>query len=164
MLETKWSREGIKVKVERKGRRERKHYGFCSLCEICDKNAGDARGHDPRDREEGKENIVPSAACSQIVTVCLTNAADAEGFSSLRLKYDWVKKKALRTLLKTSISLYIKWQARMYCVSRQEHRGGVQTAHFLGGGVQLSPSTAQRCLLHKNVIFLKMRKFSGVHL
>ncbi len=28
--------------------------------------------------------------------------------------------------------------------------------------VQLSPSTAQTCLLHKNVIFLKMRKFSGV--
>ncbi len=33
--------------------------------------------------------------------------------------------------------------------------------HFLGG-VQLSLSTAQRCLLHQNVIFLKMRKFSGV--
>ena len=30
-----------------------------------------------------------------------------------------------------------------------------------GGGVQLSLSTAQTCLLHQNVIFLKMRKFSG---
>ncbi len=34
--------------------------------------------------------------------------------------------------------------------------------HFLGGGVQLSLFTAQTCLLHKNVIFFKMRKFSGV--
>ncbi len=33
--------------------------------------------------------------------------------------------------------------------------------HFLGGGVQLSLSTTQTCLLHKNVIYLKMRKFSG---
>ncbi len=46
---------------------------------------------------------------------------------------------------------------------RDEHRG-VQNAQILGGGVQLSLSTAQRCLFHKSVIFFKMRKFSKVHL
>ncbi len=30
------------------------------------------------------------------------------------------------------------------------------------GGVQLSLSTAQRCLLHKNVIIIKIGMFSGV--
>ncbi len=33
---------------------------------------------------------------------------------------------------------------------------------FFRGVTQLSLSTAQRCLLHKNVTLLKMTKFSGV--
>ncbi len=36
------------------------------------------------------------------------------------------------------------------------------TFFFEGGRVQLSLSTAQRCLLHKNIIFFKLRKLSGV--